>query len=341
MNEFNMTNKKLSLYRFSIPFNQPINFKGKRLSSREGLWLIEHQENGNDYIGEISPLPGFSHETIKQCEQQLQQLQLQLQILQVNTQAADNNAATLTLLPSVSFGLFCLQQQIPWQPITTGLSQSIPLLQGESSDIVQRYRLLNCPKMVKLKVARGTLEQDIHILKALIQINPKISFRLDANQQWTAKQYRHFLEKIDRQHIDYIEEPTVSLKDNLAISEQFKVSIGLDESLLNDKVLPTHHCIHTLVIKPTLIGGQTRINRLLSYAQQHQLNISISSSFESPIAIKQLHHLAEKWKNKYNLTVHLGLDTLHAFQQDAVADQSHHSTDLNKLLTKATCIWRC
>ena len=335
MNKFNITNKKLSLYRFSIPFNQPINFKNEHLSSREGLWLIEHQENGNDYIGEISPLPGFSDETIEQCEQLLQQ------ILQVNTQAADNNAAILTLLPSVSFGLFCLQQQIPWQSITTGSPQSIPLLQGEFSGIVQRYRLLNCPNIVKLKVARKTLEQDIYILKALIQINPKISFRLDANQQWTAKQYRHFLEKIDKQHIDYIEEPTILLKDNLAISEQFKVSIGLDESLLNDKVLPIHHCIHTLVIKPTLIGGQPRINKLLSHAQQHQLNISISSSFESPIAIKQLHHLAEKWKNKYNLTVHLGLDTLHAFQQDEAADLSDHSTDLNKLLTKATCIWHC
>ena len=332
---FNMTNKKLSLYRFSIPFNQPINFKGERLSSREGLWLIEHQENGNDCIGEISPLPSFSHETIKQCEQQL------LQILQQNEQAADNNATTLALLPSVSFGLFCLQQQIPWQHTNTGSSQCIPLLQRESSDVIQRYRSLNCPDIVKLKVARVAIEEDIQILTELIHINPKVCFRLDANQQWTTKQYRHFLEKIDRQYIDYIEEPTASLKDNLAISEQFNVSIGLDESLLNDEALPTHHCIHTLVIKPTLIGGQTRINKLLSYAQQHQLNISISSSFESPIAIKQLHHLAERWKNQYSLTVDLGLDTLHAFQQDAVADQSHHSTDLKKRLTEATCIWRC
>lgn len=355
---FTTVNKQLSLYYFSLPFKQAINFKGHKLTAREGLWLIEHNPSGHDFIGEICPLPGFSQETLAQCQQQL------LTQLLVKNEPVNHTKSSLdtgSLLPSVSFALFCLQQQIPWQAATKNELKkhdslpSVPLLQGQPSEIITRYQLLQHPQKVKLKVARATILEDVGVLKNLIGLNPDIHFRLDANQQWTASQYTEFLTLIENKYIDYIEEPTASLTDNITISEQFKVSIALDESLLdrsllnadllsesrlNEQLIPVHSCIKALIIKPTLIGYPERIDMLLKHAQQHQLSVSISASFESPFALNQLHYLAKQWQQQSNLNISLGLDTLHAFQAHIIAASLDSTEFKNILLNQANCLWK-
>tara|TARA_R110001583_G_scaffold6499_2_gene32854 strand:- start:43816 stop:44868 length:1053 start_codon:yes stop_codon:yes gene_type:complete len=342
---FTTVNKQLSLYHFSLPFTQAINFKGHQLTSREGLWLIEHDPSGQDFIGEICPLPGFSQETLAQCQQQL------LARLNNSSKHLKSRVDHRPLLPSISFAVFCLQQQVPWQdPSDNKLSApdnliKVPLLQGNPSEIISRYQLLKYPQKVKIKVARATILEEVNVLKSLIKLNPDIHFRLDANQQWTALQYASFLTLIDNKYIDYIEEPTASLNDNITISKQFKVSIALDESLLsnsllNDNLLPIHPCIKALIIKPTLIGYPERIDMLLKHAQRQQLNVSISASFESPLALNQLHYLAKQWQQQSHLKISLGLDTLHAFQTHITKASFDSENFKDILLNQATCIWK-
>lgn len=345
---FDFSNKKLSLYRFSLPLKKTINFKGHHLNTREGLWLIEHNPHGQDYIGEVSPLPGFSQETLAACQTQL------INALQVRTstnqdmckQQTNHQQAHLTtpFLPSVSFALFCLQQRIPWALQTRNVAQditliTIPLLQGSLNEIIKRYRELNYPATVKLKVARLSVAEDIKVIKSLIELNPTVQLRLDANQQWTAIQYIDFLKTIDCKCIDYIEEPTLSIEDNISLSTQFKVSIALDESLLICHALPTSNCIKALIIKPTLIGYPAHIQALLTHAQQQQLSLSISASFESPIALQQLAYLAKQWQQQTQLKVSLGLDTLHVFSS-SISYAVKNDSDLQRFMTsQATCIW--
>jgi len=342
---FTTVNKQLSLYHFSLPFTQAINFKGHQLTSREGLWLIEHDPSGQDFIGEICPLPGFSQETLIQCQQQL------LARLNNSSNQPKSSTGRRPLLPSISFAVFCLQQQVPWQdPSDNELSEPdnlirVPLLQGQPSDIIARYQLLKKPQKVKMKVARTTILEEVNLLKSLIKLNPDIHFRLDANQQWTASQYASFLTLIDNKYIDYIEEPTASLNDNITISKQFKVSIALDESLLSDSLLsdnllPVHSCIKALIIKPTLIGYPERIDMLLKLAQRQQLSVSISASFESPLALNQLHYLAKQWQQQTNLQISLGLDTLHVFQKHIIEASFNSLNFKDILLNQANCIWK-
>ncbi len=340
---FDCSNKTLSLYRFSLPLKKTINFKGHHLDTREGLWLIEHNPHGQDYIGEVSPLPGFSQETLAACQTQLINA-LQAAKLTNHSKNDQQVHVTTPFLPSVSFALFCLQQRVPWALQTSNVAQdialiSIPLLQGSLNEIIKRYRELNYPAIVKLKVARLSVAEDIKVIQSLIELNPTVQLRLDANQQWTAIQYADFLKTIDCKCIDYIEEPTLSTVDNISISTQFKVSIALDESLLIPDTLPISNCIKALIIKPTLIGYPARMQALLTHAQQQQLSLSISASFESPIALQQLAYLANLWQQQTQLKVSLGLDTLHAFQPEishAITDNS----DLQRFMTsQATCIW--
>ena len=83
---------------------------------------------------------------------------------------------------------------------------------------------------------------------------------------------------------------------------------------------------------------------LLKHAQQQQLCVSVSASFESPVAINQLQNLAIEWQQQYNLKVSLGLDTLHAFMDNP----SDIITQLESLLIhphlkssiQVTCLWK-
>ena len=312
-----------SLLRFSLPFQQTMHFKQQALTTREGLWLVQQDALGQQWIGEIAPLPGFSDETLAQAEHQL------LALLQDNS--AINNE---TVFPSIRFALYCLQEKVPYhspQNTSNGLT-SVPLLQGDIATIKTRYLALNQPRLVKLKVARTDMNDDIQRLHQLIAMNPQVRFRLDANQQWSAQEYNAFLTAIDAKYIDYIEEPTLSLQDNLTISAQFGVPIALDETLLSTAPLPVHSCIRALIIKPTLLGDPQRIKQYLRHAQQHQLSVSVSASFESPIAIHQLHHLAHQWQQTYALEINLGLDTLQALS--ATVGQ-----DIPDLLQGAQRLW--
>ena len=198
-----------------------------------------------------------------------------------------------------------------------------------------RYHALECPVLIKLKVARTAVALDIELIQGLIAINPALRFRLDANQQWSAQQYLFFLQQIDAKYIDYIEEPTLSLNDNLNISKQYRVSLALDESLLKYNSVPIHDTIKVLIIKPTLIGYPERLAYLLKHAQQHQLGVSISASFESPLALNQLKNLAQQWQQQYQINITLGLDTLAAFKNNDASDIS-----IEHLLTQATCLWQ-
>lgn len=304
---FNRTNRSLSLYRFSLPFEQAINFKGQRLTQRQGLWLVQRTADKNIRIGEVAPLPGFSHETLEECTTYLLSL--------LNTSSINQHQVELlSSFPSIQFALHCLLQATPYTTAEHhSTTQSVPLLQGDPTQIIQRYQSLNQPDIIKLKVARLAVKTEVKLVKQLIKLNPILRVRLDANQQWTTQQYSEFISSIDKQHIDYIEEPTNSMANNMAIAQQYDSHLALDESLLKTIKIPTENCIKALVIKPSLIGDPQRISHLLTQAQQQKLQISISSSFESPIALNQLHHLANHWQQDKQVKLSLGLDTRQAF----------------------------
>ncbi|MEG3754871.1 o-succinylbenzoate synthase [Psychromonas arctica] len=329
---FENTNKCLSLYRFSLSLQNSINFNGHKLKQRQGLWLVKRSVNGDYSIGEIAPLPGFSHETLNECEDHLLAL---LHSSTINQQQIE----ILQTLPSVQFAIHCLLQQISWKTTPNFDQQSVPLLQGKPADIIQRYKTLNNPSLVKLKVARLAVEQEIQLIKELIQINPKIRFRLDANQQWNKQIYRFFLTKIKQQYIDYIEEPTQSMASNIKLAQQFKSTLGLDESLLTTTTLPVNDSIKALILKPTLIGDENRIHYLLRHAQQYKLQVCMSSSFESPIALNQLHVLAQQWQKQTQLDVQLGLDTQQAFTSKIQDREINTSAQLESYLKEAKRLW--
>src|SRR5215210_9539023 len=62
---------RFDLYRYSLPFSQPLKLEGTTLYRREGLLLRLAGDDGSEGWGETAPLPGFSMESLVEAAAQL------------------------------------------------------------------------------------------------------------------------------------------------------------------------------------------------------------------------------------------------------------------------------
>jgi O-succinylbenzoate synthase len=312
------------LFYYRLPFASPLNFNGEKLSSREGL-LLQLQDNHNQLsYGEIAPLPGFSRENLQQAK---------TQIIALLESGLDNLQQSDNLHPSVCFALDMALQQIPLGEKAVSLD-TVPLLQGNNQQLIKQYRNLQRPSLIKLKVARQKVAEDIELFTKLGELNPHLKIRADANQLWSNAQSDYFFTHINKHRLDYIEEPTASHRANLQLAQKHQIALALDESLQNSHFNYQHHaCIKALVLKPTLIGSASRLQHFIDIAMQQQLQVHISSSFESIVGLQQLTALANRYQKKCRLS--LGIDTLKYYRPGLLTDIKQLPKDLQKL----ECLW--
>ena len=311
------------LYAYQLPFKEPLNFKGQRLNTRSGLILQLQDQQGHYSFGEIAPLPGFSSETLAQATKQI--------ILHLNAGMAKLDKLQ-NGYPSVQFAL---DNALMKTPISTTISHydTIPLLQGSAQQVSKQYSDLNKPNLIKLKVARHSVAQEARLFNTLTSLNPNLKIRCDANQAWTFSQATDFFEQINTEKVDYIEEPTACHQDNLTLANCYEFSLALDESLQNKAfIYQQQACIKALILKPMLIGSLRRIDHFMDIAKANNLQVSISSSFESILGLNQLTHLAQRYQG---VDISLGLDTLKYFPAAQLTDSENILADIQKL----ECLW--
>ena len=273
---------RLALYRYSVPFRQPLTFKGRRLANREGLLVAI-----NGQWGEIAPLPGFSIETLEEAEAQ------SLACLA----ALRRGEKAFPALASVQFGFGCAQRQ--WPSKLSAALPPYPLLQGEPAALIQSLSATHWqaspPARLKLKVARYAMEEELALIKQLGERFPTTKLILDANGGWTREQAHRFCARLTLEQIDYLEEPCADFADSFAVAEATGVAIALDETLSRRDAWYCHPQLKALVIKPTLIGSLSACEALVQRARAGNLRVVVSSSFESDLGLGLLARLASEW----------------------------------------------
>ncbi|MEL7967212.1 o-succinylbenzoate synthase [Vreelandella neptunia] len=273
---------QLALYRYSLPFRQPLMFKRERLANREGLLV-----SINGQWGEIAPLPGFSTETLAEAEAE------SLACLA----ALSRGEKALPTLPSVQFGFDCAQRS--WPNNLPAPLPSYPLLQGSPAALIQSLPTANWqaspPSRLKLKVARYAMEEELALIEQLAARLPTTKLILDANGGWTREEAQRFCERLPLKQIDYLEEPCATFADTIAVAEATGVAIALDETLSRREEWNYHPQLKALVIKPTLIGSLSACEALVQRARADNLRVVISSSFESDLGLRLLSRLASVW----------------------------------------------
>ncbi|NAX46242.1 o-succinylbenzoate synthase [Photobacterium halotolerans] len=305
--------RSASLYRYRLPMDTGVILRGRRLTERTG-YIAELREGERIGRGEIAPLPGFSVECADQAEQQSR--------IALKRWVAGQDIMACARWPSVAFGLSMAALELQGELPIAATYRTVPLLSHEpvNTGTAGAAASLCLPadcRLAKLKLGRGSPQQDAVNISALLKAHPSLMLRLDANCAWSLSQAREFARHLAPAHVSriaFIEEPCQRPADSLTFSKETGLALARDETLQAAVRAPDFRLnrlagAQTLILKPTLIGSVQRCAQLIRDAHAAGMSVVISSALESSLGLTQLARLSH-WLLPESLP---GLDTLHLF----------------------------
>lgn len=237
---------------------------------RKGFFIFFLNKEGHWKMGDAAPLENWSTETLEEVERQL---------LQLKTDPYSWNEKLL--YPSVHFAL------------TEALSLHHPHLLPQSSYAFIEEEAFSLEKPLDALWEKGFRRVKIKTRffnkKALlhaIELCAKKGFKLhlDANRAYSFDEAKDLFSPV-QEALYYIEEPTYEL-EKLPFLE---LPLALDESLREDsyKKLLDHPYLRACIIKPMLMGGRARWQDIKQIADQKNIPVVISPSWESSLGLAQ------------------------------------------------------
>ena len=271
-------------------------------SERTFAVLTLTSENKTVGLGEASPLPGYSPESIEDVAQELHDL-IDAPI-EVDPSFAPR--AFLDSMPEVQrtehpSARFALESALlDWlgkvrgEPVHSLLGKRpgrpIPI-----ADLVFEVDPARWPDHVdrlcgdgathlKLKVG-SALDREVAALQTVRDRHPGLAIRLDANGRIDIADLRRHATTLESLGLEFIEEP-VALQDwPKAVS--LPLPFALDETLKDESMsrrLLGEGDIRAVVIKPAVRGGVTAALDLAKIAREHGAQPVMSHTFDGPIA---------------------------------------------------------
>ena len=331
--------KKLrwELFSYSINFKESLSLLGYELSKRKGhiLRLYDDCDGKLSYEifgeGEIATLPGLHPESYYLAEKQI-----------INHLSNENiffNKPTKSFFSSVSFGLDMAKRTLI-NNVKNFLDDRTPnenkknkiykkkcikipvngLAVGSGKKLENECRQLFDQgfQAVKIKVGQLTVKEDLDRVKLARKIlGDKIEIRLDANRMWPWNEALKFCNYVKEYNIQYCEEPINDISKIEKLHAETKVPFALDETIWgnpNPKNLPKEG-IETFILKPSILGGWSKTKLWVDYAEKKDVNVVLSSSFESGLGLNWNAYIAANLVKKQIPT---GLDTAKWFKHDII-----------------------
>ncbi|XUA20415.1 o-succinylbenzoate synthase [Citrobacter sp. OP27] len=300
--------RKAQVYRWQIPMDAGVVLRERRLKTRDGLlvWLSLGDAEG---WGEISPLPGFSLETLDDAQAAA--------IAWVNAWLKGDDPE-FPSEPSAAFGLSCALAELNDDLPDAADYRAAPLCTGDPDELFAVLQAMPGEKIAKVKVGLWEAVRDGMVVNLLLEAVPDLQLRLDANRAWTplkAQQFAKYVNPDYRARIAFIEEPCRTRDDSRAFAQETGIAIAWDESLREaDFTFAAEPGVKAVVIKPTLTGSLHKVREQVAAAHQQGLTAVISSSIESSLGLTQLARIAA-WLTPGTLP---GLDTLNLMQAQLI-----------------------
>jgi len=271
---------------------------------RETLLVTLTDAHGRRGVGEASPLPGYSPDTLAEVETALDALdtsQLEEALEHPAWAALAAVAALLpTSLPSARMALETAALDLLGQragasaPVLLGgaVNGTRPLAQllgPASSDALAEdadQAVRGGFRHVKLKLgAVGLLDRELSGVQAVRdRLGAQVSLRLDANGALTPDDIARAWPTLARIGVELFEEPGVVPAELLGA-----LPLALDESLQGLDEAATTALVHErgarcLVLKPMALGGLAHCWRLAECARELGVGVVVSHSFDGPFA---------------------------------------------------------
>ncbi|PLS86482.1 MAG: o-succinylbenzoate synthase [Actinobacteria bacterium] len=303
-----------ALYRFRLPLTDSLTLKGTTLEHREGLLLRLDGEDGEIGWGETSPLPGFSREVLPDATRGLSELARSVvdrEMTDAWIGAYGGLARELDgadLAPSVRFGfelaiwnLYAATRGVALPAVISQVFGDVVslngLLAGPPAGALEEARRMRDAgyEAVKLKVGARTVEEDVALVRAVGEaLGRGVALRLDANRAWTLDEALEFARGIEGLRVEYLEEPLADPAGLKALTQASGLPVALDESLVGmaPESLGEHRYAGAVVLKPSFLGGLSRVLRLAERAASLGMRPVVSSAYETGVGTASLVALA-------------------------------------------------
>ncbi|MEG6355523.1 o-succinylbenzoate synthase [Enterobacter bugandensis] len=296
--------RRAQVYRWQIPMDAGVVLRERRLKTRDGFF-VHLQQDEQEGWGEISPLPGFSLESLDDAQSAL--------LVWVKAWREGANPA-LPDAPSAAFGISCALAELDGSLPEEANYRAAPLCTGDPDELFALLASMPGEKVAKIKVGLYEAVRDGMVANLLLEAIPDLHLRLDANRAWTplkAQQFAKYVNPAYRSRIAFLEEPCKTRDDSRAFAREAGIAIAWDESLREDDFeFVAEPGVSAVVIKPTLTGSLAKVREQVSAAHALGLTAVISSSIESSLGLTQLARIAA-WLTPDTVP---GLDTLNLMQ---------------------------
>ena len=279
---------------------KPFSFRlAQRLKTSQGIlkgkngWLLRLKDSNGHYgWGEVSPIDSKEKNL---CSAILEKINTKLSLQELEERLPKwpgalgfGIGAALAELE----GIIGFNSKREWlsAPRSAILLANNPSIMKTIDLLVKNQKMTGHPLTLKLKIAIDSQINEAKLLTRLLEKLPEnVLLRLDANSglnQEQAEQWIQYFTKESR--LEWLEQPlsTNDLNGHLELSQ--KVPIALDESLLEKPWL--RKSWKGWQIRRPLLEGDPR--PLLKELEQGVSYRMISTSFETGIGLRWIHHLA-------------------------------------------------
>ena len=284
-------------------------------TSREGLLLRLIDNEGRFGVGEASPLPGYSRETLEMCADALERLDTGgLPSSPPDTPAAEWLPEIGGLLPpTVPAATFALETAfLDWAGRRTGRSVAeilrpegphndvrlAALMQGRTREEIAdeaRAAFARGVETIKVKIGRpGCFDQEMELLHGLRkELGDRFALRLDGNGAWNLSEAEERLPSLASVRPEFVEQPVVPYL--LLKLGDSPVPVAADETLLFPGAaerLSSVRAVKVWVLKPMALGGIARCLAVAKIAKARKIGLVVSHLFDGPVALAAAAELA-------------------------------------------------
>ncbi len=321
------------LYRYNLALSDPVTLGDTTLHRREGALIRLTADDGQEGWGEAAPLPNFSPESLEDTIEHLRAAAPELLGREMPASFAQPDHAPFTgltgLTPSASFGLEVALLNLgaayrggALPELLTGNPAETVYTNGLISGSVEKALAEACSmakegyRAVKLKVGRRGVLEDVEVVRRVGEVlGGGVSLRLDANRAWGFGEALEFARGISGVGIEYVEEPLAAPERLGELAREWGLPVALDELLVGMEPgdLERHAYAAAIVLKPTLLGGVSRVLGLAERATALGMAAVVSSSYEGGVGMGALVALAASVGEEP-----AGLDTYRAMAEDVI-----------------------
>ncbi len=258
---------------------------------RRGYFLRLECDGGVGY-GEISPLPGFHVETLDEAMRSLQEALVH---------------RGCPVAPSAAFGLSCAEAMAS-ATLSDRFNLHTPpreptvrvnaLFDGDLDEAkaAQRAGRFTGFRTIKLKVGRGTVEQDTALVAYIRSITkPSQRIRLDANRSLRFDAGLALLDSIGPDQVEYVEEPLIDPSELPELGRRTGIPMAIDETLREPAILADilgADGVTVQVVKPSLVGRLEELESIITFGTINGCDTVFSNLFESAFTLSLLGRVA-------------------------------------------------